>query len=151
MPLPTPLQQVDRTYVRFNGRKVSYFAGCDYFRLASHPRVLRAAETGLEKFGLNVAASRLTTGNHEIFGTLEAALAAFFGTEAALLVSNGYVTNMIAAQALAGEFSDVLIDEKAHPSLKDAAQMLGGRIITFRHLNPADLKRVCSKLPKTRC
>lgn len=149
MQLPTPLQQIDRTYVRYEGRKFSYFAGCDYFRLASHPKVLRAAETGLKKFGLNVAASRLTTGNHDIFGKLESALAEFFDAESALLVSNGYVTNLVVAQALAGRFSHVVMDEKAHPSLKDAAQILGGRTINFRHLDPADLKRVVSKLPKT--
>ena len=32
---PEPLQQLDRTYVRFHGRKLFYFSGCDYFRLAS--------------------------------------------------------------------------------------------------------------------
>ena len=39
---PEPLQQVDRTYVRFHQRKFSCFSGCDYFRLASHPRVIAA-------------------------------------------------------------------------------------------------------------
>ncbi|MBA4148582.1 MAG: pyridoxal phosphate-dependent aminotransferase family protein [Verrucomicrobia bacterium] len=149
MKIPEPLQQVDRTYVRVNGRKLSYFAGCDYFRLASHPKVLRAAVAGINKFGLNVAASRLTTGNHELFGKLETALAKFFEAETAVLVSNGYVTNLVVAQALAGDFSHVLMDEKAHPSLKDAAQILSGHTVTFRHLDPLDLKRLIAKLPKS--
>lgn len=148
MKIPEPLQQVDRTYVRFGGRKLSYFAGCDYFRLASHPSVLRAAEIGLKRFGLNVAASRLTTGNHKLFGKLESSLATFFRSEAAVLVSNGYVTNLIVAQALAGAFSHILIDEKSHPSLKDAAQILGGSIVPFRHRDPDALKRLIAKLPK---
>ncbi len=148
MTIPEPLQQVDRTYVRHEGKKLSYFAGCDYFRLASHPKVLRAAEVGLKKFGLNVAASRLTTGNHELFGQLESAMASFFGAEAAVLVSNGYVTNLVAAQAIAGDFTHVLIDEKAHPSLKDAALILGGTIVTFRHCDPLDLSRQIAILPK---
>jgi len=58
---PEPLQQVERTFVRFRGRKLSYFSGCDYFRLASHPEVIAALKEGVKKFGLNVAASRLTT------------------------------------------------------------------------------------------
>src|SRR5690606_9263144 len=118
--LPEPLQQIDRTYVRAGKRRLSYFAGCDYFRLASHPKVLRALNEGVKKNGLNVAASRMTTGNHELYGKLEKALAQFFGSESALIVSNGYVTNLIVAQALAGEFSHVVMDEKAHPSLLDA-------------------------------
>ena len=39
---PEPLQQVRRTYVRLGGRTLSYFSGCDYFRMASHPEVLGA-------------------------------------------------------------------------------------------------------------
>lgn len=148
---PTPLQQIDRTYVRFENRKLSYFAGCDYFRLASHPRVLQATAQGIKKYGLNVAASRMTTGNHQLFGALEEWLGRYFGASSATLVANGYVTNLVVAQALAGEFSDVLIDEKAHPSLKDAAKMFQAKAHPFGHRDPNDLKRVlraCSKRSK---
>src|SRR5438445_5952373 len=121
---PEPLQQVERTYVRFRKRKLSYFSGCDYFRLASHPEVIAALKEGVTKYGLNVAASRLTTGNHVLYGELEKRLAAFFDAESALLVSGGYVTNLIVAQALGGNFSHAIVDEKAHPSLSDAARLL---------------------------
>ncbi len=70
-----PLQQVDRTWVIWKNRRLSYFAGCDYFRLASHPEVIEAVEQGLAQYGLNVAASRLTTGNHALYERLEKALA----------------------------------------------------------------------------
>src|SRR5206468_8229519 len=103
-----PLQQLDRTYVRFHGRKLSYFSGCDYFRLASHPRVIAALQDGVKKYGLNVAASRLTTGNHVLYRQLEERLADFFCAENALLVSTGYLTNLAAAQALARNFSHAL-------------------------------------------
>ncbi len=133
---PAPLQQVDRTYVRFQGRKLSYFSGCDYFRLASHPEVSRAVQNGARKFGLNVAASRLTTGNHVLYGQLEQRLARFFAAPDALLVSSGYVTNLVVAQALAGSFSHALLDEESHPSLADAAQILECPVLRFRHLEP---------------
>ena len=139
---PEPLQQVERTFVRFRGRKLSYFSGCDYFRLASHPEVIAALKEGVEKFGLNVAASRLTTGNHVLYQRLEEKLAAFFGAESALLVSGGYVTNLIVAQALAGSFSHAIVDEKAHPSLWDAARALDCPVVKFRHRDAAELEQV---------
>lgn len=148
MNLPEPLQQIDRTYVRVGKRKLSYFAGCDYFRLASHPKVLRALNEGAKKYGLNVAASRMTTGNHELYGKLEKSLAQFFGTETAVLVFNGYVTNLIVGQALAGNFSHVVLDEKAHPSLLDAAQFFDCPILTFKHRDTEDLSRVISRIGK---
>jgi len=139
---------MDRTYVRAGGGKLSYFAGCDYFRLASHPKVLRALKEGVEKFGLNVAASRMTTGNHEIYGKLEKALAQFFGSKTAVVVSNGYVTNLIVAQALAENFSHVLIDEKAHPSLADAAPFFNCPILKFKHRDAEDLARAVLRIGK---
>lgn len=140
MNLPEPLQQVDRTYVRWRGRRLSYFSGCDYFRLASHPAVLKAAADGLKQFGLNVAASRLTTGNHQIYEQLEQQLAKFFGAADALLVSGGYPTSMVVAQSLAGEFSHVLMDERAHPALLDAAAHFGCPILKFKHRDAGDLR-----------
>jgi 8-amino-7-oxononanoate synthase len=128
---PEPLQQVSRTYVRYRQRKLSYFSGCDYFRLASHPRVVSALQTGVKEYGMNVAASRMTTGNHVLYRELEAELTDFFAAEAALLVPNGYVTNLIAAQALTGHFSHALIDASAHSSLADAARLLDCPVLQF--------------------
>jgi 7-keto-8-aminopelargonate synthetase-like enzyme len=139
--LAQPLQQVDRTFVMRRGRKLSYFGGCDYFRLSSHPAVLAAVREGLEQFGLNVAASRKTTGNHPLYEKLEGALETFFGVDAAVLVSNGYVANVVVAQALAGEFTHALIDQRAHGSLFDAAALLGCPVLPFKHRDAADARR----------
>ena len=135
------LKQVDRTFVLRGGRKLSYFGGCDYFRLSSHPAVLAALREGLDQFGLNVAASRKTTGNHPLYEKLEAALAVFFGVDAAVLVSNGYLANLVAAQALAGEFTHALIDERAHSSLFDAAALVSCPLLPFKHRDATDARR----------
>src|SRR5258708_15770428 len=76
--LPEPLQQVERTFVLRRGRKLSYFGGCDYFRLASHPAVLGAWRDGLGRYGLNLGALRPATGPHWLFWTLEKQLAQVF-------------------------------------------------------------------------
>jgi len=138
---PEPLQQLDLTYVRFRGRKLSYFSGCDYFRLASHPQVVAALQDGVKKYGLNVAASRLTTGNHILYHRLEQSLAEFFHAPSALLVPTGYMSNLVVAQALAGNFSHALIDAESHPSLSDAARFLDCPVLRFDHQNPEDLAR----------
>lgn len=138
---PDPLQQVDRTYVLYQKRKFSYFAGCDYFRLSSHPKITRAVTDGLKAYGLNVAASRITTGNHAVYHKVEAMLARFFDTPAALFVGNGYSTNSIAAAALRGDFSHAFIDAKAHLSLRDAGKFLECPVIEFKSRDVADLQR----------
>src|SRR5262245_61297224 len=134
--LAIPLQQVGRTRVVSHGRRLIYFAGCDYHRLSSHPAILTAVRKGLDRFGLNVAASRKTTGNHLLYGQIESALAGFFRAESATLTSNGYMANLCLAQALAGEVSHALIDERAHNSLQDALPHLRCPVHVFRHCDP---------------
>src|SRR5438874_1311135 len=131
---PEPLQQVQRTYVRFKNRTYSYFAGCDYYRLTGDGRVIAALKHGLKKYGLSVAASRLTTGNHILYQQLEKTLRNFFKAEATLVVGTGYITNLIACQAFAGRFSHALVDEKSHPSLSDASRFLDCPVLKFKHL-----------------
>ena len=140
--LGPPLQQVDRTYVLWRGQKLSYFGGCDYFRLSSHPRILASIKEGLQKYGLSVSASRITTGNHPLYEELERRIAAFFGFPKAVFVPTGYIANLMLAEALAGEFDRVFIDEKAHPSLQTAVRQLGCPVVSFPHLH---LKRVTGK------
>ncbi|MFM1769831.1 MAG: 8-amino-7-oxononanoate synthase [Verrucomicrobiota bacterium] len=145
-PMGEPLQQVGRTEVRWRGRRLAYFAGCDYFRLASHPAVQAAARSGLARFGLNAAASRRTTGNHAVYEALEQDLARWFGEESAVLLSNGYLTNLAAVQALDGDFTHVLADERAHVSLRDAARWSGRPVRWFPHRNAARAAEAARRL-----
>lgn len=142
-----PLESASPTEAWWRGRRLAYFGGCDYFRLASHPRVVAAAKRAADRFGLGVAASRVTTGNHPLYGELEAALARFFGTERALVTTTGYIANTVVAQGLAGEFTHVLLDEATHPSLQDAAPLFQARTVRFRAGDAADLARRHRALP----
>jgi 7-keto-8-aminopelargonate synthetase-like enzyme len=142
---PDSVQQVNRTYVRYRGRTLSYFTGCDYFRLSTHPTVQKAVTDGLKKFGLNVAASRRTTGNHAVYLELEDQLAKFFQAKSALLVSSGYTTVLAAAQSLASTFSHALLDDRTHTALVDAANLLNCPVLKFKHRDAADFERTLNR------
>src|SRR5881397_2216115 len=142
--LAKPLEQIDRVFVEHHGRKLVYFGGCDYFRLASHPAMLKAAADMLNG-GLNVAASRVTTGNHPLYEELEAALARFFKIQQALLAPTGYAANLIIAQALGGQFSHAMIDERAHPSLKDATRFLDCPVFQYKHRDAAHVAQTIAR------
>jgi 7-keto-8-aminopelargonate synthetase-like enzyme len=132
--------------VSTGGRSFIFFGGCDYFRLSSHPKVLRAAERASRRAPLGVSASRCTTGNHAALEQLEQKLAKFFQAPHALVVANGYATNLIVAQALAGRFQHVLLDERAHGSLADAAMFLGGSLHRFPHRDVSAVRKLAGKL-----
>ncbi len=146
--LPTALVQVRRTCVKTEESVWSYFGGCDYFRLASDPRIKRAVSTAAMRHGIGVSASRKTTGNHPLYEDLEGRLETFFGTPA-VLTSNGYVTNSVVVQALSKDITHCLLDERAHPSLCDAARMANCPRETFAHQNPRALARILERLPRS--
>lgn len=143
-PLLTPL---DATHVQDErGAKLIYFGGCDYFRLSWHPKIRQALRMGIGRYGVTVAASRKTTGNHVLYETLEVELAKFFGAKSAVLVSNGYMAAMTLAQGLSGTFAHALIDVRAHASLWDATAFLGCPTTTFEHGQTADVARHVKRL-----
>lgn len=146
--LPAPLHFASATEVLRRGRRLVYFGGCDYHRLSTHPRVVAAAREAADRYGLGVAASRLTSGNHPLYEELEAWLAKFLRLPRAVLVDSGYASNLVVAQALAGEVTHAWLDARAHPSQRDAAQALGCPVAEFQHRDPADLRRQLSRLPR---
>lgn len=144
--LAEPLTPLDATQVLWRGRRLFYFGGCDYFRLAFHPALHRAARLVLAREGLNVAASRKTTGNRAIYHQLEAALARFFAVDAAVLAPTGYAATSIAVQALADDVTHVVLDERAHACLRDAAAQSGLPVRSFIHRSSSDCAKVLGRL-----
>jgi len=141
----TPLPSAGTNEVLFQGRKLVHYSGCDYFRLSQDARLAAAAKKALAETGLNVAASRLTTGDRAIYHELEDRLKKFFRCEAAIVLSDGYLAPLAAAQAHAGEFSHAFMDERAHGALLDAANLLGCPVQKFSHRDPVDLGKKISR------
>ena len=145
MSLRGAIQPDGATHVRWRGRRLVYFGGCDYYRLAQHPTLLKAHSRAAARDGLGTGASRMTTGNHPSHSELESALVKFFGSETATVVGNGYLANLALGQAAAGRFDAAFIDERAHMSLRDAAQFLGCPVVRYRHCDADDLTERVSR------
>jgi 8-amino-7-oxononanoate synthase len=61
------------------------------------------------------------------------------------VVPAGYLTDLMVAQALAGQFSHALIDECAHPALFDAARFLDCPVLKFKTQDPAAVRDAVSR------
>src|SRR5262249_37873892 len=72
---------------------------------------------------------------------VEERLAAFKGTEAALLFASGWSANLGVLSALVGREDRVLSDELNHASLIDAIRLSGARREVFPHLDLDALSR----------
>jgi len=123
MMLGPEVKFADRDYLIIDGKKFLYLGGTDYHRLTSHPETINAVARAAKEFGIGTTGSRTTTGNHSILLQLEEKAANFFETEASVVLPSGYLSNSVLMQSISDEFNLLFIDEKAHPSLVDAANM----------------------------
>lgn len=139
--MPYIMQSPVGPRVVINDRERDYFAGCSYLGLQNHPALIQAAAEALMRYGLGTGTSRGGYGEHPIYTAVEAAVARFFGTEAALYYVSGYLGNTILLQGLRGDYDHIFVDEAAHFSVRDSVGITGAAVIAFRHLDSADLAR----------
>jgi len=125
--------RTDSIWMVRNGRRLLSFSCNDYLNLAQHPALKQAAVEAIQRHGVGAGASRLVTGNHPLFRTLETRLARLKQTEAACVFGSGYLANAGIIPALLGREDLVLIDELAHACLWAGARLTRGTVLPYRH------------------
>ena len=123
-----------------DGKDVWLFAGSNYLDLARHPQVVEAASRAAQELGCAAGGSRLISGNLSIHEALEAELADFLGTEAALAFNTGYMANVGVIPALADEGDVVVSDALNHASIVDGCRLSRAAVRVFEHGNPDALQ-----------
>jgi glycine C-acetyltransferase len=136
------LDGAQSTRMAVDGRDVLLFAGSNYLDLAHHPAVVEASAEAARRFGCAAGGSRLISGNLEIHEALEAELARFLGTEAALVFGTGYMANVGAIPALVGRGDVVVSDSLSHASIIDGCRLSRADVRTFPHGDLARLEEV---------
>ena len=126
-----------------DGRPVVTFASNDYLGLTHHPAVVAAAHDALDRWGAGTGASRLVVGSRPLHGELEAELAAWKGTEAAVLFPTGFAANLGLLATFGGPDVTILSDELNHASIVDGARLARAGVRVYRH---ADLDHVAKLL-----
>jgi 8-amino-7-oxononanoate synthase len=146
-PYFTPIQEVKGNKVKVRGRQMIMVGSNNYLGLMDHPKVKKAAEEAIEKYGVATCGSRFLSGTMDIHEELEARLARFVGKEAAQTVSTGFQTNQAIISTLVGKDDAVLCDRMVHASIIDACRLSFGTTIKFKHNDMADLERLLASLP----
>src|SRR3989338_6177718 len=131
--------------VVINGRRVLLFSSNNYLGFATHPEVIQASIEATQKYGASSGASRLIYGNMTLHEELEQKIAQFKGTEAAIVFSSGYMTNLGVIPALAGTKDLIVADKLNHASLIDGCRLSGAAFRIYPHKNLERLKELLEK------
>lgn len=130
---PRLLESPQAPVARYDGREVINLCSNNYLGLAIHPALKAAALEAVASFGVGSGAVRTIAGNMAIHQQLEAELAAFKRTEAALLYQSGFAANAGTVAALLGKEDVVVSDELNHASIIDGCRLSGAEKKIFPH------------------
>lgn len=136
------VEAVEAGRVRVGGRWLIHLASNNYLGLASHPRVLAAAQDALARYGTGAGSARLIGGTFPPHEQLEAELAVFKQAEECVLFPAGYMANLGAVTALVGPGDLVIADRLSHASLIDACRLSRAAFRVFPHVDAGRLEEL---------
>ncbi len=119
--------------VRMEGRERLMLGSNNYLGLTGHPRVKAAAREALERYGTALTGSRLMNGTIPLHHELEEEIAAWLGTQAALVFTTGYQANLGCLSGILSASDTVIADSGDHASILDGCKLSGARLRPFRH------------------
>jgi 8-amino-7-oxononanoate synthase len=118
---------------RIGGREVINFGSYNYLGLNGDPRVQAAAKAAIDTYGVSASASRMVSGERPLHGALEAALAAHYRAQAAVVFVSGHATNVTVIGHLLGPRDLILHDAAIHNSCTEGARLSGAKRLSFPH------------------
>jgi 8-amino-7-oxononanoate synthase len=136
--------------IRVDGRPYINFSSNDYLGLRFHAALIGRAIDWAEAYGVGAGASRLVTGNLDLFAPIEAKVARLKHKPAALVMASGFQTNAAVIQALLdrtvlGAEPLVFADRLNHASMHFGCQAAGVRQIRYRHGDASHLGELLSQ------
>jgi glycine C-acetyltransferase len=114
-----------------DGREVINLCANNYLALANHPAVREAAHLAIDRHGYGMASVRFICGTQSVHKELEARLAAFLGTDDAILYSSCFDANGGLFETLLDEQDAVISDALNHASIIDGIRLCKARRLRY--------------------
>ena len=145
LPFFREVQSPARPVVEMDGAPRIMLGSNNYLGLTADERVMQGARDALERYGTGLTGSRLLNGTTALHLELEAELAEWMGTEAAIVFTTGHQANLATIGTLLGPGDTVVADAGDHASLLDGALQSRAKLRAFRHNRPDKLEVALQK------
>ena len=136
--------------VKVREGEVINFCANNYLGLSNHPRLIRAAQKGLERYGYGMSSVRFICGTQDIHKELERSVSRFLGTEDTILYSSCFDANGGLFETLLNENDGVISDELNHASIIDGIRLCKAERKRYKHSDMGELEKVLQESQKAR-
>ena len=130
------LESPQMAEVVVGGRRLINLSSNNYLGLNTHPRLIEAAVRGANEWGAGSGAVRTIAGTQSIHEELEARLAAFKRTDAALSFQSGYTVNVGVIGSMLESGDCVVSDKLNHASIIDGIRLTKADRLLYEHADP---------------
>ena len=113
----------------------------NYLGLSDLPEVVDAGVDGLRRYGAGTASVRFICGTFDVHRELEARIAKFLSTEAALSYVSCWNANEGLLPTIGTAGTAILSDELNHASIIDGCRLAAGKRLRYKHDDMGDLER----------
>ncbi len=117
------------------------FCANNYLGLANHPQIVEAAIQALQTHGFGLASVRFICGTQDLHKQLEHDIAAFLGTDDAILYSSCFDANTGLFETVLGPEDAVISDALNHASIIDGIRLCKAKRLTYAHSDMQELER----------
>jgi glycine C-acetyltransferase len=122
----------------------------NYLGLTTHPKLRERALQAVRDLGVGSGSVRTIAGTMAIHMELEAVLARFKHTEAAVVFQSGFSANAGSVASILTRDDFIISDELNHASIIDGARLSRATIKVFPHKDVDAARRILQDLPKDR-
>lgn len=122
------------------GREVLNFCANNYLGLSAHPEVIKAAKDAIDTHGFGLSSVRFICGTQDIHKELEEKIAAFLGTEDAILYAAAFDANGGLFEPILTAEDAIISDALNHASIIDGIRLCKAQRYRFAHNDMADLE-----------
>jgi glycine C-acetyltransferase len=136
-----------QAFATIDGRTVVNLSSNNYLGLTTHPRLVERALDAIREYGVGSGSVRTIAGTMSLHVELERRLAAFKGTEAAVVFQSGFTANAGTVQSILTKDDVVVSDELNHASIIDGCRLSRATIKVFPHKDTDAARRILEELP----
>jgi len=124
------------------GKEYIDLSSNDYLGFSTHYKLKQTAKEVVERLGVGSSASRLLSGDLDIYHKLEEKTARFKGKEKALVFNSGYQANVGIISAFYSHGDVIFSDKLNHASIIDGIVLSGAKFFRFAHCDSNHLEQL---------